>query len=202
MTVSLTCFPRFEVLYCHRVGSVERPHRHHPVPSFAVYHLECNLMHVHWMGVAGGVVEFPDFRIAHCRVFGDRIHPLPFRPDTRRGCRIDAIGATVPRSASTGPSMNSPGFSGSGVVDVPACSMSASGRVTVAGGSGGTAGKTRFSGGVDGSGPTAGTTLNCIIWPVVSGSAAANSPSWGSSGGYITGTPPPKGSSGPTLPRT
>ena len=51
-------------------------------------------------------------------------------------------------------------------------SSSASGRVTVAAGSGVMAGSTRNCGGVRRVGvPTAGTTRNCMTWPVVAGSA-------------------------------
>ena len=73
----------------------------------------------------------------------------------------------------------------------PAFSMSASGRVRTGAGSGAIAGSRRNRGGVVGSAPTAGTTRNCMTWPVVSGSAASKSSS---------GIPPPNGSSGPTLP--
>ena len=53
-------------------------------------------------------------------------------------------------------------------------------------------GSNRLAGGVLGSVPTMGPTLNCITWPVVAGSAHGKS---------VPGTPPPKGSSGPSLMR-
>ncbi len=72
-------------------------------------------------------------------------------------------------------------------------SINAKGRVLTGAGSGGIAGNTRNRGGVVGSGATAGTTRNCMICPVVSGSETGKS---------VPGTPPPNGSSGPTLPST
>ena len=71
--------------------------------------------------------------------------------------------------------------------------MRASGRVIVAAGSGAIAGSWRNIGGVVGSAASAGTTRNCMTWPVDVGSAAGKS---------TPGIPPPNGSSGPTLPRT
>ena len=108
--------------------------------SLAVHHLEDHLVDVHRVRVGGGVVELPDLGRADRRVLGDRLHPHLRRP----ACRS----STVPSSASTGPSTGSPSAS----KPMPIFSMSASGRVTVAAGSGAMAGSCRNCGGVVGSG--------------------------------------------------
>src|SRR6266536_1526538 len=94
-------------------------------------------------------------------------------------------GLTVPSSASRGPT--------SGSTSEPA-SLSETLRTLPAGAgaTGGGAGRVSCAGGTLVSRPTRGTTVNRITWPVVPGSANGKS---------TPGTPPPNGSSGPSLTR-
>ena len=134
--------------------------------------LEGDLVDVHRVGVGGGVVELPDLGGAHGGFsLTSSSHFFATRFPARRRCPAG------PRRA---PSKNA-----------DASSSSASGRVVPPWKWRVMAGSSRNCGGVVGSGATAGTTRNCMTWPVCPGRRPAKS---------TPGTPPPNGSSGPTLP--
>jgi hypothetical protein len=141
-----------------------------------------HLVDVHRVGVAGGVVELPDLGRAHRRVLGDRVHPQS-AVHAVPPCR--ALGSPPPCRAAPRPARRRSTSTSSRAA--PA------GGVTVSAGSGAMAGSCRNCGGVVGSGASAGTTRNSMTWPGVVGSATSKS---------SPGTPPPNGSSGPTLPST
>ena len=127
--------------------------------SLPVHDFKDNLVDVHGVGIRGEVVELPDLGVANRWVFGDRVRP--------HLVHWHAHPSTLPSIASAGPSWcltSSP--------STPAAVWSfqlggANGRQLQ-----------NIAAGVVGSGATAGTTRNSMIWPVVSGSATSKSVIW------------------------
>ena len=113
----------------------------------------------------GGVVELPHLGGAECRVLGDRLRPLSARSRPRR--RRSGRRRPCPSTASAGASSkNADSLLEQG--QRPGDRRRRQRGVM--------AGSWRNRGGVEVSTPTAGTTRNCMIWPVVAGSAASKSP--------------------------
>ena len=143
----------------------------------AVDDLEEHLVDVHGVGVNGGVVELPDFSAPTAGFSVTGSIPFEWRPNAGPGVGIAGDCAQPGLGRRIGEELRHLFEQGqragtfhrrSGVI----------------------AGNWRNCGGVVGSAASAGTTRNCITWPVVVGSATGKS---------MPGTPPPNGSSGPTI---